>query len=207
MTLPEYFSATPPTLSATIERPEIPDPKRPGWEQYFLDGAAWAATRADCTRRQVGAIIVKDHRIKATGYNGAPAGWPGCLTEQACPRGQHFKSGPDQGGEPYCGGCGMDWPCQDAAPSFEQGNHDYVTGGNACIAQHAEINALLESSRIDRQGATMYITDAPCDNCLGVLGGSGIKFLVWPEGTWERRSPATPPHRYAEVKGVWGRLS
>lgn len=59
---------------------------RPDWDTYFLDIARAVAARADCTRRQVGAVIVRDHRIVATGYNGAPAGDPGCLSG-ACPRG------------------------------------------------------------------------------------------------------------------------
>lgn len=40
--------------------------------------ASLVATRATCPRRSVGAVIVKDRRILATGYNGAPAGLPHC---------------------------------------------------------------------------------------------------------------------------------
>jgi dCMP deaminase len=60
---------------------------RPTWDDYFLGIAYAVAARADCSRAQVGAVIVKDHRIVATGYNGAPAGDPGCL-EGNCPRTQ-----------------------------------------------------------------------------------------------------------------------
>lgn len=56
---------------------------RPTWDEYFMAGAEWAASRSDCERDKVGAIIVKDQRIRATGYNGAPPGDPGCST---CPR-------------------------------------------------------------------------------------------------------------------------
>lgn len=59
---------------------------RPGWDQYFLLIAKVVASRADCTRRQVGAVIAKNHRVVACGYNGAPAGEPDCLTAGACPR-------------------------------------------------------------------------------------------------------------------------
>ena len=41
------------------------------------------AARSDCHRDKVGAVIVKDRRIRSTGYNGAPRGLPGCDT---CPR-------------------------------------------------------------------------------------------------------------------------
>jgi deoxycytidylate deaminase len=59
--------------------------KRPGWDEYFMDIAIAVSARADCSRRRIGAVIVKRNRIVATGYNGAPAGFPGCL-EGNCPR-------------------------------------------------------------------------------------------------------------------------
>lgn len=53
--------------------------KRPSWDEYFLDIAELVSSRSTCRRRQVGAVIVKDKRILATGYNGAPKGLPHCL--------------------------------------------------------------------------------------------------------------------------------
>ncbi len=63
------------------------DVKRPDWESYFLKIARLAATRSTCLRRHVGAVLVKEKNILATGYNGAPAGVAhcldvGCLREQ-----------------------------------------------------------------------------------------------------------------------------
>ncbi|HEY5168400.1 MAG TPA: dCMP deaminase family protein, partial [Thermoleophilia bacterium] len=60
---------------------------RPSWDEYFLQLATQAATRSTCLRRQVGAVLVRDKRILATGYNGAPRGVShcldiGCLREQ-----------------------------------------------------------------------------------------------------------------------------
>jgi len=52
---------------------------RPSWEEYFMDIACLVARRSTCLRRQVGAIVVRDKRILATGYNGAPTGLPHCL--------------------------------------------------------------------------------------------------------------------------------
>ena len=52
---------------------------RPSWDEYFMAIAELAATRSTCLRRQVGAVIVKDKKILATGYNGAPAGLKHCL--------------------------------------------------------------------------------------------------------------------------------
>jgi dCMP deaminase len=62
-------------------------PERPSWETYFMEIASLVAKRSTCLRRSVGAILVKDKRILATGYNGAPSGMQhcidaGCLREQ-----------------------------------------------------------------------------------------------------------------------------
>ncbi|MBI5968953.1 MAG: cytidine/deoxycytidylate deaminase family protein [Deltaproteobacteria bacterium] len=52
---------------------------RPTWEEYFMDITRLVAKRATCLRRQVGAILVMEKRILATGYNGAPSGLAHCL--------------------------------------------------------------------------------------------------------------------------------
>ena len=51
---------------------------RPPWDEYFMKIAALVAERSTCLRRQVGALLVKDKRIIATGYNGAPSGLKHC---------------------------------------------------------------------------------------------------------------------------------
>lgn len=56
---------------------------RPDWNDYFLGIAAAVSRRSDCERARVGAVVVKDRRIRGTGYNGAPSGAPGCAE---CPR-------------------------------------------------------------------------------------------------------------------------
>jgi dCMP deaminase len=58
---------------------------RPGWDEYFLGIAALVAQRSTCLRRKVGALVVKDRRILATGYNGTPSGIRHC-TEVGCLR-------------------------------------------------------------------------------------------------------------------------
>ncbi|MBF7096162.1 deoxycytidylate deaminase [Alkalibacter mobilis] len=60
---------------------------RPSWDEYFLEILQVVKKRSTCLRRQVAAIIVKDKRIIATGYNGAPSGIAhcgevGCLREE-----------------------------------------------------------------------------------------------------------------------------
>jgi dCMP deaminase len=54
-------------------------PRRPTWEEYFMDITHLVAKRSTCLRRQVGAILVKDKMILTTGYNGAPSGLEHCL--------------------------------------------------------------------------------------------------------------------------------
>lgn len=53
--------------------------KRPSWDEYFLDVAKLVSKRSTCLRRSVGAVLVKEKRILATGYNGAPAGLKHCV--------------------------------------------------------------------------------------------------------------------------------
>ena len=52
---------------------------RPSWDEYFMDITRRVATRSTCLRRAVGAILVHDKRIIASGYNGGPAGLAHCL--------------------------------------------------------------------------------------------------------------------------------
>lgn len=53
--------------------------QRPAWDEYFLEVAQLVSKRATCLRRRVGALLVKDKKILATGYNGAPSGLGHCL--------------------------------------------------------------------------------------------------------------------------------
>jgi len=114
------------------------------------------ATRADCRRRQCGAVIVKDHRVVSTGYNGAPAGDQRSCLDGECPRGRLTI---------------------EEMPGYEQGNNDYAN----CIAIHAEPNAIAYANRADTEGATIYLTGAPCDMCSKLIKAAGIKRVVWSE--------------------------
>jgi dCMP deaminase len=58
---------------------------RPSWEEYFMEIARLVARRSTCLRRQVGAVLVKDKNILATGYNGTPSGITHC-SEVGCLR-------------------------------------------------------------------------------------------------------------------------
>lgn len=72
-------------------------PDRPTWDEYFLTIATEVAKRSTCLRRQVGAVLVKEKRILATGYNGAPrnirhCSEVGCLREkEGVPSGERHE--------------------------------------------------------------------------------------------------------------------
>jgi dCMP deaminase len=130
--------------------------ERPGWDAYFLAGAEWVATRADCSRSSVGAILVNaQQEVRGTGYNGAPAGVPGCASAGACPRGRLSAS--------------------ECVPGSDYAN---------CTADHAERNAIRHSAPQDRLGATLYTTRAPCPSCWTLIRASGIARVVCPTARW-----------------------
>lgn len=123
---------------------------RPEWDEYF-GNIAWAVSlRGDCRRRQVGAVLVKERRIVATGYNGTPANHASCLVEGACPR---------------------------SYSDVEPGS-SYDTGAGTCISIHAESNALLYADRDKCEGATLYVTATPCDGCYRLIQGAGVARIV-----------------------------
>ncbi|MFD0374685.1 deoxycytidylate deaminase [Streptomyces sp. NPDC127112] len=121
--------------------------ERPDWDDYFTDGARWAATRGDCIRCKVGALVVKDNRVRGAGYNGTEPGGPSCLKGE-CPR------------------------CLSDQPSG--------SGYEDCIETHAEMNAIFDATRDNCIGATIYITRAPCKNCMKAIRTAGIARVVYP---------------------------
>ena len=76
-------------------------PSRPSWDEYFMNIAKVVATRSNCMKRHVAAIIVKDKRIISTGYNGTPRGVKNC-DEGGCPRCNNFSESGKNLEECYC---------------------------------------------------------------------------------------------------------
>jgi dCMP deaminase len=84
------------STSAPSANPHLSD--RPSWDAYFCAITRAVATRATCSRKAVGAALVKDKLILATGYNGAPAGLRHCdhsgggdLVNGHCARSTHAE--------------------------------------------------------------------------------------------------------------------
>jgi len=76
---------------------KTPKIQRPSWDEYFIRIAELVSTRSTCLRRRVGAVLVKNKKILASGYNGAPSNiehceTTGCLREKLkVPSGQRHE--------------------------------------------------------------------------------------------------------------------
>ena len=125
---------------------------RPSWDEYFMEAAELASTRSSCLRRHVGAVIVKDRRIIATGYNGAPQGLAHC-------------------GE--LGGCLRE---KLGVPSGQR--HELCRAVHA--EQNAIVQA--SAMGIGIEGADMYITHQPCSVCAKLIINAGINKIIVKEG-------------------------
>ena len=126
---------------------------RPGWDEYFMEFAVLTARRSTCLRRQVGAVIVQDKHIVATGYNGAPRGLEHCAERK--------------------GGCLRE---QLGIPSGEK--HELCRALHA--EQNAIIQAATLGQSIE--GGTIYITHQPCVICAKMIINAGIERIVVRDG-------------------------
>jgi dCMP deaminase len=117
---------------------------RLSWDQYFLMITRQVAERSTCTRAKVGAVIVRDKSILATGYNGSPAGMPHC-TEVGC---LIYES---------------KTPTGDVELNCFRTIHAEINA----IAQAAKNGASIRD-------ADVYITHTPCIHCFKVLINTGV---------------------------------
>ena len=126
---------------------------RPDWDTYFILQAEIAKLRSNCLTRHIGAVIVKDNRQIATGYNGTPSGIKNCF-EGGCPRCMARVKGEIKSGE----------------------------GLDRCMCTHAEANAIMQCALFGNagstRGATLYSTFAPCIECSKMAISVGIKRIV-----------------------------
>lgn len=122
--------------------------KRLGWDEYFMEMAELTAKRSTCLRRQVGAVIVKDRHIIATGYNGAPRGLKHCDEKGGCLRQQL------------------------GVPSGQR--HELCRALHA--EQNAIIQAATLGQSIE--DGTIYVTHQPCVICAKMIINAGIKRIV-----------------------------
>jgi dCMP deaminase len=122
---------------------------RPTWHQYFLTITRNVAERSTCTRAKVGAVIVRDKNILATGYNGAPAGMPHCLDV----------------------GC-LVYTSKTPSGEVEENCFRTIHAEINAIAQAAKNGASIRD-------ADIYITHTPCIHCVKVLINTGIRRIFY----------------------------
>ena len=122
---------------------------RPEWNEYFMIIAKIISSRSTCLSRPIGAVIVKNKHILSTGYNGSMPGISHCSDEGVCFR--------------------RKISVRDEAKY------------NFCRATHAEANAISQAARygISVEGASLYITLAPCYTCLKLLATANIKTIYY----------------------------
>jgi dCMP deaminase len=125
---------------------------RPSWDQYFMEIAFLIAKRSTCLRRRVGAVIVRNNRILASGYNGVPSGIRHCSEAGGCLREK------------------LD------VPSGQR--HELCRGLHA--EQNAIIQAAFHGSSI--QDGILYCTTMPCIVCAKMIINAGIKRIIYAEG-------------------------
>lgn len=127
---------------------------RPDWDDYFMQICHVVATRSTCLRRQVGALLVRNRRILATGYNGPPKGLAHC----------------DE-----CGGCYRD---QQGIPSGQR-----IELCRALHAeQNAILQAAVHGVALEGQ-VTCYSTIRPCVTCAKMLINANVVRIVF-EGSY-----------------------
>lgn len=149
---------------------------RPAWDDFFKGLAVYWSQMSTCSRRQVGAVVVKDRMVLGEGFNGVVSGKKHCI-DGGCPRGQHYKTkrlgwnGAGHFKESVCA-CGVEWPCPDAATPGADYNQF------PCSAIHAEANALYRAGLDACDGATLYVNAEPCLQCTALIERFGIAKVV-----------------------------
>ena len=123
--------------------------ERLSWHQYFMTITRQVAERSTCNRAKVGAVIVRDKNILATGYNGAPAGMPHC-TEMGC----------------------LVYQSKTPTGDIEENCFRTIHAEINAIAQAAKNGSSIKDGAI-------YITHTPCIHCIKVLVNTGIKDIYY----------------------------
>lgn len=146
--------------------------ERISWDEYFMQIARLVAQRATCLRRKVGAVIVKDKRMLATGYNGAPSGLKHCL-EIGCLR-EKLKIPSGQRHE-LCRGLHGEQNAIIQASLYGisvKGSSIYITNQPCVICAKMLINAGI---------AEIIISDAyPDEMAMEFLKEAGIRVRILP---------------------------
>ena len=139
--------------------------ERPTWDELHMLAAMLPATRSSCLIRAVGAAIVRDNRVIAAGYNGAPNGIKSCLDTSEC----YYQA--------------IAW--QDHKTGHGKFEDLKEMRKLHCLAVHAEVNAQSQLTKFGPSsiGATLYITNVPCPACARneIIIKGIVEVKVWKE--------------------------
>ena len=139
---------------------------------YYMDIAELTSKLSSAIRLNVGAVIVKGNKILGTGYNGMPTGW-----DNTCEY-KDYMSG-DAGGWLNPDEIYERWPFEEYSTEFESNRRYRLVTKDEVL--HAESNAIakVSGSNESSDGATLFITTAPCIHCAKMIFQSGIKNVFY----------------------------
>jgi len=142
--------------------------ERPSWDEYFMSIARVVASRSNCVKRKVAAVITKDRRIISTGYNGTPRGVRNC-NEGGCPRCNAFAEGGTRLDECLCSHAEENTITQAAYHGvIVRGGTLYTTFSPCLTCTKMIINAGIEE--------VVYSAEYPLgDMALDLLREAGVK--------------------------------
>ena len=146
------------------------------WDEYLMGMAQAAGRKSECASRKIGAVIVRDHRILSTGYNGPPAGVDPCWERWSSYSVNYLSTVSTEINENALWLEIKRGECPRKVLGFESGK-----GLEFCAAAHAETNAIATAARmgISVDGATMYCDcPIPCKDCTALIINSGITEVV-----------------------------
>ena len=145
------------------------------WDQYFYNICEAVATKSSCLSRKIGAILVRDKSVVATGFNGSPRGIPHCDTIER--REAIFDHLPvSEYGELRDRLLADLDVCPRKVLGFSSGE-----GLIFCNASHSERNCIINAARlgISTLGTTLYLnTLLPCKDCMLEIINAGIVEIV-----------------------------
>jgi len=149
------------------------------WDTYFHTICEAVASKSPCLSRKIGAILVRDHSIISTGYNGSPRGIPHCgyerfMRDEALR--QVIYTEPKD-----CDMSRFKTECPRYVLGYESGTHMEL-----CPAQHAEENCVSNAARLGTitKDSILYMNSViPCSKCFGTLINAGIIEIVINQAT------------------------
>lgn len=149
------------------------------WDTYFHSICVSVSSKSSCLSRQIGAILVRDHSIISTGYNGPPRGIPHCGPDRIRKDLELIKAANWITGRyrpQHIDMEGFISTCPRKVLGYASGTHLEL-----CHAQHAEENCVSNAARngVSTINSILYMNSViPCNKCFGTLINAGIVEIV-----------------------------